>query len=120
MAWWNKQSPEAIEHLKEDQRPVDECLRDFAQWFRNNAGKYPWGHGAAFDLALLAAAYRAVGQKEPWGFFNERDTRTLFHVSDVSVKRAEGTHHYALDDAKAQADAVCRAWAKYIQLTPVE
>lgn len=38
-----------------------------------------------------------------------RDTRTLFDLAGVKVDRGSGTHHNALDDACAQAEATVKA-----------
>ena len=53
---------------------------------------------------------KSVQQAVTWKFWEVRDTRTLFELSDISV-RIEGKHN-ALTDAVAQAKAVQQAYAK--------
>ena len=63
-----------------------------------------WGNGADFDNAILYAAYAAVGLRPYWKFYSSRCHRTLKALfPSVLIKRDGGTHHNALDDAKAQA-----------------
>jgi hypothetical protein len=77
-----------------------------------------WSHGPAFDIAILAAAYDAVGLPVPWHYRAPRDTRTAFDIADVGDHSAfmqqynHGTAHHALDDAISQAKAVCGAYAR--------
>ncbi len=64
-----------------------------------------WGNGSTFDISILEDAYRMTGLKEPWGFRNVRDMRTMVDVCrryGVSYGK-KSVAHTALDDAKAQA-----------------
>lgn len=67
-----------------------------------------WGHGAAFDPPILAAAYRAAGVARPWQYTQVRDTRTLLEAAGLPTSFPEATHH-ALEDARVQARAVQQA-----------
>jgi len=113
LKWWMCQSDEAIRAWN---KPERECIRQDAFlsdltrfWFKNHA-EYVWSHGSIFDIAILENMYGLV--MHPWRFWNIRDTRTLFHNKDFQIKRDKGVHHNALDDAIAQAEAVCEAWRK--------
>lgn len=115
--WWESQSDQAREVLdqaKSANAPsLDEALDAFTQWL-GDIGEthdiYPWGNGAAFDVAILEHAYKERGPFVPWDFRKVRDMRTLrdLHLRlgvEVNVERA-GTHHNALDDARFQARIV--------------
>lgn len=73
-----------------------------------------WGNGAAFDNAILAAAYHACGLTPPWQFYNDRCFRTLKALGkDLGVNEPEfeGTKHHALHDAMHQARWACQIFA---------
>lgn len=132
--WWN--SPDrAIAAGEPFLNPVDlrNALHTFADWLHHVSGRIDpyspgvnyvpvqcialWSHGPAFDVAILAAAYEAVGLPVPWHYRAPRDTRTAFDMADVGDHSAwmqqfnHGTAHHALDDAISQAKAVCGAYA---------
>jgi len=104
--WWMKQSEAArAAAFREGAEPLPRVLSRFSTWFDQVGAERPWSQGANFDPPLLEAAYRACGMTPPWKFRDVRDTRTLYEQADVKVDRARGTHHNALDDARAQAEA---------------
>lgn len=106
VAWWMKQSDAArAAAFRDDAEPLPRVLLRFAEWFERAEAERLWCQGANFDAPLLEAAYCACGMTPPWKFWNVRDTRTLYELADVKVDRARGTHHNALDDARAQAEA---------------
>lgn len=108
--WWMRQSDEArAAAFPTNAAPIWFVLVDFSMWFVARGAKYPWCHGAGFDVPLLDAAFKACGMKSPWEFWNTRDTRTLYDLAGVKVDRRGGTHHHALDDAINQAEAAARA-----------
>lgn len=122
-AWWASQSQEAKDAL-ENPEPVNlsNALLRFAEWLTMMAAAGPvsvWSHGAGFDLPILHIAAAKVQQKMPWGYRNERDTRTLFMVaakqneikfqSDIAPFKV-GVHHNALDDAVTQARQIQMSW----------
>jgi len=108
--WLLRQSEEARKaiysapHVVEAAQALDELAGYGARY------KFPWSHGAGFDLAILDHMYRQHAIPAPWKFWDHRDTRTIFALTGVRVDRAEGTHHNAADDAVAQAKAVCAAY----------
>jgi hypothetical protein len=106
VAWWMKQSDAArAAAFRDDVEPLPVALQQFTRWFELVEAERPWCQGANFDAPLLEAAYRACGMTPPWKYWAVRDTRTLYELADVRVDRALGTHHNALDDARAQAEA---------------
>ena len=108
--WWEKQSPEAKAALEPDQVKLLDALAAFTDWFARVGGECVWGHGATFDLVLLAEAYRAERVPPPWKFWNERCCRTVLALGNRTPDKTRfGLHHNALDDAKSQAMAVAAA-----------
>lgn len=112
VAWWDRQSAEAEATLAVDQRPLREVVRDFNRWFRATGCAHVWSHGASFDVVLWEWACLACDEKEPWKFWDVRDTRTLYHLAGVDLKSVprDGVHHNALDDAVHQARCVQLAY----------
>ncbi|MBS0363693.1 MAG: 3'-5' exoribonuclease [Proteobacteria bacterium] len=111
VGWWLEQSEAARAALKGGE-DVQKVLQEFQQWWRALRAKFIWAHGANFDEPLLSAAFRACGLAVPWKYWDTRCTRTIYDLTGVKPDRAEGVHHNALDDAKAQARAVIVAYAK--------
>lgn len=109
--WWTEQSAEAQAALLTDQHPLSKVLQGFASWWDHVDGQYVWGHGASFDPVLLEAAYATCLLDTPWAFWNVRCCRTVLALANRRPdRRANETHHNALDDAKAQARAVAAAF----------
>jgi hypothetical protein len=71
-----------------------------------------WSHGPAMDVVLLEWMYRKIGIEIPWKYGDVRCTRTIYDIAGVTINRSNGTHHNALDDAKAQALAVIAGYKK--------
>lgn len=117
--WWLQQSVAARAQLyRPDAEELPGVLGWFATWFRRQAGQFIWGHGGNFDEPLLSAAFRAAHVQVPWKYSDARCTRTIFALAGEKPDREQGIHHTALDDAKAQAHAVIRAYAKLRPLIP--
>lgn len=99
--WWMQQSDAARAAFKRPGSPLDVVLGEFSSWFPSGATL--WGNGATFDNAILSNAYRAIGAKQPWAYWNDRCYRTLKNLFPHVEMQRSGTHHNALDDAKTQA-----------------
>jgi hypothetical protein len=110
--WWMTQSPEARVVFAAPGIHIAEALSAFAAFWEECSGKFLWGHGAGFDAPILEAMYVTMGHVVPFRFYNNRDTRTLYALADVAPERHVGTHHNALDDAKAQALAVIAGYRR--------
>lgn len=120
--FWLDQPEEARKALLSDTLSLSSALLDFYDWTRmqsKNAPcdgnpKYYWSHGATFDLPILSHAYKAVNGKEPWGFREMQDTRTLFRLCEDRGYKVEmpgeGLKHHALFDSWRQAIAVQRCF----------
>lgn len=106
--WWQKQNEEAKEvllHADEGGLTLEEGMSKLTKYLEGIGIKSVriWGNGADFDNAILAACYKAVGQKTPWSPWNGRCYRTLKNLIKGPKLKREGTYHNALDDAKTQA-----------------
>lgn len=111
--WWLQQSDAARAQLNsQDANQLSDALGWFATWWRRQNGQFIWGHGANFDEPILSWAFRAAHVVVPWKYWDARCTRTLFALTGERPDRQKGTHHNALDDARAQAEAVIRAYGK--------
>ena len=113
VAWWEKQSQAAKDHLVPNQLPIEEALRSFSQWFKAVGSEKIWCHGAPFDAPILEHAMTYLGIPVPWKYYNVRDTRTVFDLFqfDINSVKREGTHHSALADAEHQAFCIQKALA---------
>lgn len=113
VGWWLQQSDAArAELVAFETEPLPSVLGWFASWWRRQQGQFIWGHGANFDEPLLSAAFRAAHVEVPWRYSDARCTRTIFALTGEKPNREQGTHHNALHDARAQAEAVIRAYRK--------
>lgn len=105
--WWMKQSDEARSRLAQGQQQavsLADALKEFGFWLPGEfKQRRIWGNGASFDCSVLAAAYRAVGMRQPWTYAGERCYRTIKALHPEVPMERQGTHHDALDDATSQA-----------------
>jgi len=99
--WWSQQSPEAQKAAFKGEYSLESALKNFQMWLPENTLVY--GNGAAFDNALLSAAYRAMKMEQPWKHWNDRCYRTIAAMFMKYKTERVGTYHNALDDAKTQA-----------------
>lgn len=99
--WWMQQTEQSRAIFKKLNAPLRTVLEDFAAWYPPGAAL--WGNGATFDNVVLSNAYRALGGKQPWDFWNDRCYRTLKNLYPHIKLERSGVAHNALDDAKSQA-----------------
>ncbi|MDM9619112.1 3'-5' exonuclease [Rhizobium sp. S96] len=107
--WWLQQSDAARANTFATGQHINMALIDLQCFIENAEPTRIWAHSPSFDLVQLDAAYRKTDLRIPWTFRQHRDTRTLFDLTGVKIQ-PNGTHHDALDDAKAQALAVVEAY----------
>ena len=110
--WWSRQSKEAQTALLHPApRPLREVAELFAAWYKTAGVDFLWGHGASFDPPLWETASVAVGILAPWKFYNVRDTRTLYALTNFDVRDITKAHveHNAIDDARFQVACVTEA-----------
>jgi hypothetical protein len=120
--WWEAQSAEAKAAFSDSEpQELAHALQSFVFWVSQNSNSSTriWSHGAGFDLPILHVAGSKTGVKMPWGYRNERDTRTLFMMANQAdpdyfrqiMSFKTGVHHHSLDDAVTQSVQVSRAYA---------
>lgn len=107
VAWWENQSAEAKQVLKEAERGerLEDALNRFTEYLKQfDLGTVRvWGNGSDFDNAILSVCYHHVGLNLPWKFWNNRCYRTIKAMHPTIRLARKGIHHNALDDAKTQA-----------------
>jgi hypothetical protein len=125
--WWSEQSDEAQAAFADPVELREACER-FGHWIagfcpngvfdaKRDSHIHLWSHGPAFDVAILAAVFDAVGLPVPWHYRAPRDTRTAFDMAGIADHSAfmqtynYGTAHHALHDAISQSMAVNAAYA---------
>lgn len=109
MAWWLEQSPHALSLMTTNRWCLMDALGLFAEWLGDATEL--WGNGSDFDNAILAEAYRAAGQRVPWEHWANRCYRTVKSCCPEIKYQHEGVKHFALDDARSEADHLVRCLA---------
>lgn len=121
--WWMKQSDEARSKFQnnETEQHVNELLVKLSAFI--NVESQVWGNGAAFDNVIIRNAYKkCLGFETPWGFWNDRDVRTIVEIGNQlgfnpkEDMAFEGVKHDALDDAKHQAKYVSEIWQRILKV----
>lgn len=117
VAWWMRQSDEARNAIfgKDVERvKLGVALCEFSEWIgfteELEDGQYPdvqlWARGNK-DGQWLESAYKGIGFKAPFRYWQVADQRTMtnaFHmIVGNHVDRAQGVAHNALTDAVDQA-----------------
>ena len=111
VAWWQEQSAlakDAAFHWP-GAETIEQVLYRFTKFVDKDTRL--WAKGPDYDCVMIAAAYHALGEKEPWSFRNTRDVRTILSLSGV-LQRKSIHDHNALNDARVQADAVIESYEK--------
>lgn len=109
--WWMQQSDEARQAISgDDNIRIEVALKSFSEWVREKPLEGLWGNGANFDNVILESAYHRSGWTPPWSYKQNRCYRTLAALFP-EIERAKNSHH-ALQDAKNQAEHLCKIWEK--------
>jgi len=104
VTWWLAQSDTARKELTEAKGDLKASLQTFSAWLLGcGSDVRVWGNGSDFDNVLLGEAYRTIGLKAPWNFWNNRCYRTMKGLAPQVKLTWDGVRHNALDDAKYQA-----------------
>lgn len=123
LAWWLGQEIGVRAAAFDGTLSIQYVLVKFADWLKSvasNDGIEIYGKGPSFDCAILAAAYTAIGIKQPWEFREERCVRTVIAeatrilgedgVAELMAKSA--VPHHALEDARAEMQTlIALRWA---------
>lgn len=113
LAWWQTQDDAASQIVnKQTDKSLALALSGLCMWFKSTGAERVYCQGAAFDIPIIEAAFKRVGLKAPWDFWNVRDTRTVYDTLGFDPKSIErqGTYHNALDDARHQIKCVQAAF----------
>lgn len=114
--WWSTQPKEVSKEIYStiDRFSIDRVLEDFTEWYGNKkTTTHIWGHGSHFDIPIMESAYKVCGIKPPWGFWQVRDTRTLYEFANVErPDMYKNMKHHAMYDAFRQMVAVQNAFKK--------
>lgn len=103
LEWWLGQDDE-VQGVLSGGDDLSRALFDFTDFY-GDADEI-WAFSPSFDCEMLAEAYDAIGETEPWSYRDERDCRTLVELPGAVDLEQEGNEHDALDDAKYQARTV--------------
>jgi DNA polymerase III epsilon subunit-like protein len=104
--WWLGQNASAQAQLTGGSR-LELVLEAFTEWYGD--ADEVWANSPSFDCEILEHAYDAVGLDAPWGFYAERDFRTLNALEIAPDLDHNGVGHDALDDAVHQAEIASAA-----------
>jgi hypothetical protein len=117
LAWWSKQSAEAMEDSLSDygRIPFKDCMEKLYKFCWNR--RAIWSNGAAFDIVAcetgMTQTLTDYSNPIPWPFWTVRDTRTLYEIAGVRLKDTKygsKTTHKAVEDAAHQAIVVQDAY----------
>jgi len=115
VAWWGKQNKAAYDEAFSGVIDIKSALYAFREYCRVlPTSPVIWGNGANFDNAILAEAYKIIGEKQPWKYVDDRCYRTLKALYPMVTYIQPKIKHNALQDAMAQADHATRIfqWMK--------
>jgi len=107
LQWWLTQKGMFPESCGKTKLAPD--LAEFVGFCNKYEGAKVWGNGATFDISMMESLFKSTGIVTPWDFWNIRDVRTIVDLYPESRGGFQNNHN-ALDDAKAQADWVIKAW----------
>ncbi|AHF74041.1 putative ribonuclease (polynucleotidyl transferase) from prophage [Candidatus Sodalis pierantonius str. SOPE] len=121
--WWLCQDAQARAELIIDPRlSASDALNALLNYI--NASQIPagrkhlniWCKGGSFDVVILSAAFELHGLPIPWHFWRVRNMRTLLSLAqanDYCPPPRQTPEHYALDDARYQAQVVAEIWQRH-------
>lgn len=114
LKWWMSQSETARELAFNSDIDIHDALHKF-RVFIDFIGPdiRVWGNGVRFDVGLLEALYKKVGETLPFTGYNERDVRTLVSFCPeikANMKFEKGERHVAIDDCKHQIRYCSAIW----------
>lgn len=105
--WWMTQPEDERNRViidNEDKLELGQALLSLSSFIPETSKV--WANGIDFDLKLLEHAYKDVGVKVPWLFYNTDHVRTIARLAEGFVDRKDfefvGRQHNALHDARHQ------------------
>lgn len=109
--WWLEQSEDARRRVTGGVKVnLPAALLTFSSWCPKEFSL--WGNGADFDNVILSNAYSACMLKQPWSHQGNRCYRTVYYETKDIIPKPDfyGVRHYALDDARNQANHLINIW----------
>jgi hypothetical protein len=102
--WWKRQPPEAMHSWMHSKITLPDAIDQFTEFYGTNKDQLHFCNGTNFDFPILESSYKAVGKKEPYKYWNQRDARTLYWAANLDVRNEPriGTYHNAMDDCLTQ------------------
>jgi hypothetical protein len=114
MKWWGMQDKEIQDEAfgGDDRLPIKDALYALKDWI--GAGTViPWGNGDDFDCVVLDQAYKSIGMKTPWRFWNTRDVRTVLDLAGMKPWHLlPDNKHHPVHDCYRQVDGIKKAFVK--------
>jgi hypothetical protein len=108
--WWLGQPDKARKAITRDATDIGIVLNKFTAWVGDDVKL--WGNGADFDNVILANAYKLMGNRPPWAFYNNRCYRTVKNLLGKNIEYVKPKiPHHAFWDAKAQAEHLIKILA---------
>lgn len=130
MRWWKKQSiwPQLSQSIMNSDVTVPMAAKNFAHFLRKGSSSVNvklWANSPSFDISILRAMFKNVGEEFPIEYNQEMDYRTIMELNfpyreDRPARPSYLDHlplHHALGDATAQASHLIAACNKMNLLT---
>jgi len=122
LIWWLKQDSEPLKDafLENPRFPIKVVMQDLANYLMiiKNLIKDEtvniWSHGKDFDVVILQNAFKVCGIECPWKFWDTRDTRTIYSLTNVNLKNIsiDGyKSHNAIGDCLKQIEGIKQSYS---------
>ena len=112
--WWKSQKEDVKREAFEDKDRfgIKFVLLKLSEFVKN--GNCFWSHSPNFDYVILESAYKKCNIQPPWKFWQLRDTRTVYDLTNVNLKdfSKEKESHNALNDCFNQIKALKQSFEK--------
>jgi hypothetical protein len=112
VAWWSKQSEEVKEEAfhPDDRHSIKDVLVDFHRWYADSEAA--WSNGSIFDINIIEYYNKELHRGNPWKFWEIRDTRTVYGLTDAELPDLGVNAHHALMDCWKQVVGVQNVYRK--------
>lgn len=114
LAFWMNQKDEAKKGIFSSPVFLKDALSKLGMFFyrHNLRNSKVWTNGPSFDHAILEHAFIQHGMTIPWTYNAARDTRTIYDLAGLDVKKIVRTdvEHNAIDDCLFQIKCVQQAY----------
>lgn len=117
--WWMKEDLQlARRKWMFSAMPIETAMQAMLDWFAvggNGDDVLVYARGPQFDCVIVRETLKRLGMSCPWGFRNERDTRTMckmYPSIELPPDIPGSIDHFALDDARYEALTVWHLWKR--------